>query len=612
MNHQSPKPTRPALRIFVAALGSVAALVLGSAACGSSDRTFAEESDAALLPVEAAAPDAIPSCEGLRCSRDLKKVVDGCSGEVIRECGPDEGCANGACVDACTAAEVSKGSAGCSFWTLPPDEPGHTAGSCFAAMVANTWDRPVTVTAHYGTDTLDLSQSIFTAEQAGSVTTYTKLDGPLPPGQVALVFLSEIRPAPPKLGWVQDFSRCPEGVVGALNADPIGHGTTITKAFSITTDAPVSAYSIYPYGGADTFYPTATLLLPTSAWDERYMAINGWPARRSGATLLGYPTLQIVAASDDTTIRMKPTADIPDTGDVKGAAAGQVVSWKLSRGQVLQITQPVELTGSPIEADKPIGLFGGSRCTYVPDNDIQACDDLQQQIPPISQWGNEYALVPYHGRLSTPQVDQRENVPYRLVGAVSGTVLTYDPQKPAAAPDTLQAGEVVSFLTDQTVVVRSQDADHPIYASVMMTGAQYLTGPNGVGVTNGDPDFVNVVPTDQYLDHYVFFADFTFPDTTLTVVRRKTNGAFLPVELDCVGEIKNFQPLGSKGEYEFAWVDLTKGFAAASGTCRAGRHEAKSDGPFTLSVWGTGYCASYGYAGGQGSRPLTTVDVGIH
>ncbi|AKU96512.1 hypothetical protein AKJ09_03176 [Labilithrix luteola] len=603
-NRQAPLGLR-ALVLFLASLGM---LVTASASCGESDRAFVEDTPGPIAPPDAAPFEPGPSCAGLRCSRDLKKVVDGCTEAVIEECGPDKGCAEGACVDACLAAESSQGSAGCSFWTLPPDEPIYGPGSCFAAMIANTWDRPVTIQAEYGTEPLDLSQSLFTAEAVGAEPKYTKLEGPLPPGQVALVFLSEIRPTPPPTGGRQNFSACPLGTVGALNGDPITHGTARTKAFSIKTDAPVSAYSIYPYGGAKTFIPSATLLLPTSSWKTNYVAVNGWPFTRDiYNNPLGSPTLQIVATSDDTEVSMRPKLDIYDGVDLIGGAAGQRVTWKLSRGEVIQIAQVEELTGSPIESNKPIGVFGGSQCTFLP-NTVSACDTLQQQIPPLAQWGSEYGLVPFRSRIPST-AERREKVPYRLVGAVDGTVLTYDPAKPLEAPATLKAGELVTFMTDELVVVRSQDADHPFYASVMMTGGLFNGGVNSP--TFGDPDFVNVVPTDQYLDRYVLFADYTFPDTSLTLVRKKTAKGFMPVTLDCVGEVPNFRPLGAKGEYEYAWLDLTKNFNTASGTCGTGRHEAKSDGPFTVTVWGTGYFASYGYAGGTGSRPITKVQVPV-
>ena len=69
-------------------------------------------------------------------------------------------------------------------------------------------------------------------------------------------------------------------------------------------------------------------------------------------------------------------------------------------------------------------------------------------------------------------------------------------------------------------------------------------------------------------------------------------------------------PIGSSGEYEYAWVLLTSSYGAQSfgtGTCGYGRHEITSDGPFEVTVWGTDYYASYGYPGGTGLRPISPI-----
>lgn len=113
--------------------------------------------------------------------------------------------------------------------------------------------------------------------------------------------------------------------------------------------------------------------------------------------------------------------------------------------------------------------------------------------------------------------------------------------------------------------MKSQDRKHPFHASVNMTGSA-SGGGSGQGSTLGDPDFVNIVPTDQYLDRYVFFTDFTYPETKLTVVRKKTPAGFLPVKLDCAGggghiDWHALDAVDGTGEYEFAWVQLTAGFA---------------------------------------------------
>lgn len=589
----------PRLGLFLA--GS-AVLAVAAGACSPDREGFGDDRTPAFTEPDAGAPDA-PAC-GFSCSRDLKKVYKGCAGqeqEVIAQCSPDQGCGIDSCVDACKSAELSKGSIGCSFWTLPPDDARYGAGACYAAMIANTWDRPVTLSAELGADPLDISKSAYTVTRVDGKPKYTLLQGPLPPGEVAVIFLSQA-----EVLYDPDAPLCPEGTVPAVRVDPIRHGTTKTRAFHLKADAPVAAYSIFPYGGAQSYYPTATLLLPVSSWEKSYLAVSTGMFGNPENGLTTRRTLQIVAAEDDTQISMRPTVDIGEGEGVSPGVTGEVVTWSLSRGQVLQITQSGATTGSPIASNKPVGVFGGSPCTFLPFDNAY-CDLTQQQIAPFSQWGTEYALVPYRPRIESVTGSSRETVPWSFVGAVDGTVLTYDPAKPPGAPDTLAAGQIATFMTDALVTVRSQDSRHPFHAAVYMTGATFGGGAPGGSTTGGDPDFVNVVPSDQFLDRYVFFTDHTFPETTLTIVRRKTHAGFQPVEIDCVGQVTGWSPLGEAGQYEYAWVRLTAGFVPqkfARGECSYGRHEAVSDGPFSLTVWGTGKDASYGYPGGMGSRPV--------
>ena len=394
---------------------------------------------------------------------------------------------------------------------------------------------------------------------------------------------------------------CPKGTKAALAEDPIGHGTTLTRSFRIKADAPVAAYASYPYGGELGKYPTATLLLPVSAWEKDYIAVSPFDFRANfWVEIPNHRWLQIVATDDDTDVTITPNADIRSSPLTAPAYQGQAHTYKLSRGQVFQIMQPgANLTGSPISANKPIGLFGGSSATPLA---ATAADVLGQQIPAVAQWGSRYAMVPFLSRIQTFNGEVRENVPYTIVAAVDGTVLEYSPSRPNGAPETLSAGQSVNFFTDQVFVVKSQDKAHPIYAAVYMTGSAYG---NGTGrLTTGDPDFVNIPPADQFLDRYVFFTDYTYPETSLTIVRRKVTSGFKPVILECSGEVTTFKPLdGENGEFEYAWVKLTEGYVEQTfgdKKCGYGRQEAHSDGPFVITVWGTGLASSYGYVAGMG------------
>jgi hypothetical protein len=96
--------------------------------------------------------------------------------------------------------------------------------------------------------------------------------------------------------------------------------------------------------------------------------------------------------------------------------------------------------------------------------------------------------------------------------------LTWEPSTPPGAPTTLGVGQVAEFRAPGPFVVRSQDDDHPFYMSAHMTGCQSVS-PDPFDC-RGDPEFVNMIPSAQFLDSYTFFTDPTYPETNLVVVRR--------------------------------------------------------------------------------------------
>jgi len=112
----------------------------------------------------------------------------------------------------------------------------------------------------------------------------------------------------------------------------------------------------------------------------------------------------------------------------------------------------------------------------------------------------------------------------------------------------------------------------------------------------------------------VFFLDHTYSDSGVTVVRRKGPSGFHDVELDCLGPVTGWQPLGGDGTIEYARVEITRGRAPVStpiGSCSYGRHEASSEGAFALYVWGIDSYASYGFPAGAGSRPTSPYSIEV-
>ena len=58
-----------------------------------------------------------------------------------------------------------------------------------------------------------------------------------------------------------------------------------------------------------------------------------------------------------------------------------------------------DLTGYYINSTKPIALFGGHACAFVPDEPITMfCDHIVEQIPPICELGFDHIVPPIFGR----------------------------------------------------------------------------------------------------------------------------------------------------------------------------------------------------------------------
>jgi hypothetical protein len=540
------------------------------------------------------------------CTPDLHGIL-GTNGDVIATCPPEQACSKTGCVPACEAFASLHSSVGCDFLAATPSVMTLYKPGCFAVFVTNAWGRSARIEISRGNATFDVTTIGRVVGTGADVSSWPPIpsDG-LAPDEVAVLFLSSdteansgdgtdttcpVTPAVLAPGGAAVYVRSPEDPKDAP-AEQTGKGV----AFRITSDSPVSVYGILPFGGAKSVDPSATLLFPTSVWGTNYVAIV---PPKIYEDQFNSQWGQILASNDDTKIELVAASSLPAGGGVAAAPEGILTSYALNAGEFIQWQDSGEMTGTAMLADKPIAFYGGaSALTYdssMPECENGASDNAHQQLPPIPALGSEYVAAPYHSRISIP-----ESVPYRLVGLVDGTTLSYDPVQPAA-PTTLARGAVAEFESTTAFTVRSQDETHPFYVAQIMPGC-------GKGDPTGDEEFVNVVPSGQYLAKYVFFTDPTYGTTNLVFVRKKMSSGFSEVEVDCIGVISGWKDVGTDGVYQVADADLVR-HGNAVGSCTNGRHVAESTGPFALVVWGLDNWASYGYPAGSGAVPLHSVVV---
>jgi hypothetical protein len=529
------------------------------------------------------------------CSADGTAVID-CDGNRT-ECPLDQACSNGACTDPCDAAEANHSSVGCEYYAVDMDAAsGPPLDACYTVFVANVSRDNVHMDVTWNGQAIDLGQFAKLPVGEGTSLTYAAYDpaAGLAPGEVAILFMA-YAPA------LQNVA-CP--VPAAIGTEAQISGTGFGHAFHLTTDQPVVAYQMLPYGGGAAAATGASLLLPTSAWGDNYVAVSAYDTEAPPIPLPPEfqqgPSYNIVAKEDDTTVTLRPKSNIAGGGGLPAGTAGQPYTFTLQRGQYAQITQMDPLSGSPIESDKPVGVFGGHQIMSI---DRCCGDHGEQMLAPVRALGWEYVAAPHADRnpASEPRI-------YRIIGAVDGTQLTYEPA--GVGPAAVNLGEIHEIRTATPFVVKSQGSSYPFSMFTYMSGSGEL-GEGGVG----DPDFVRLVPPPQYRPHYVFFTDPTYPFTVLTVVRQKKQDVFHDVTLDCLGApLSGWQAVGSAGEYEITYVKLVDHWTGQNG-CNNGVREMESEGPFGVWVWGwgsedtsTGW-VSYGYPAGESVLPINDVIV---
>lgn len=335
-------------------------------------------------------------------------------------------------------------------------------------------------------------------------------------------------------------------------------------AVHVTSDEPISVYGLsHRYQTTDTY-----LAYPVDVLGTSYRAIGyGWLAN----DLLSQ--IAIIGTQNGTNVTITPTTR------TKNRAAKQPFTITLEKGEVYQIMpryDPLgtsDLTGTLIESDKPVAVFSGHNCAYVPDNSIKACNLLVEQMPPIRSWGRQFFVGTMAGRTSSV---------VRVVANEDST-LVYENNQLVAR---LKAGEFYQN--------NNQNQQTMITSNKPILVAQYSKGfANGDSV--GDPMMIVVAPTEQFLAKYRFatpiqgqwrhYVNLIVPTESLNSL--KLDGQAL--------DTRQFRPFGIS-RYSFAQVEVDYG-----------THTVECSQPFGLYSYGFGFGTgeggaaydAYGNGGGQ-------------
>jgi len=492
----------------------------------------------------------------------------------VDTCPAESPCIAGVCQDPCTLAASQYSYLGCDF--LAVSTTNIVSGpfdNNFAVVVGNPDDStgPADVT-------VSRNGSVVTSQTVGV-------------GQTAAITLP----------MVQGLKAATGSVI-----EPGG-------AYEIHSSVPVAAYQYNPLDfnilGTNSFSNDASLLLPEHTLTGQYM-VSQWPtfgvANGSGSSASWFAWqpgfFAIAATADNTNVDMTFTGSTA-AGTPGAMSAGQSTSVTLNRGDVVQVmsyfdstassstacssqgwTQTTgtnngstysyclatttDLTGTMIAADRAVAVFAGHQCSFVP-YDAWACDHLEEMMFPTATWGTTTVMTSPRLPGNSSAVARTK---YKVIALNGSTQISFDP--PVTGAQTVSAGQVIEFETDQDFVVEATDK---IYVTQTMLGQDEL------GTAIGDPAMGSGIPALQYRNEYSFLTPSTFTENWVNVVA--TSGT--SVRLDGA-VISGWSPIGSTG-YDVARVSLS-----------AGSHSISSDNGsgFGITTYGYASYTSYLYPGG--------------
>ena len=367
------------------------------------------------------------------------------------------------------------------------------------------------------------------------------------------------------------------------------------NVFHVTTDKEVSVYALNQASTTSD----AFLVLPTDALGKDYYVLT-YNSDRQGSGLIPSTTstpseFAIVATEDGTDITIKPSAPTARNG------SANIILARLDQGQSLLVQADLsagdgsgDMTGSRVQASKPIALFAGQQRARIPikNNELSSRDHIVEQLPSVDTWGRTAIVVPFPKPYNATNLSQDI---YRVIAAYDSTDILINGIKTT----TLSKGGIYqSVLTVPQVITSNK--------SIMVSQYKKTSGASSSSNTdyNGDPMMMLVPPSDQFQDSYRFvsiqavnfangfFYDQGYDEQWITIVM--PNSAVSSTRLDgqLLGSIAGFAASAIKGtNFSYSWLRVTDGVHTVTSNERVG-----------IYVYGYGRANSYGYVGGMSFR----------
>ena len=370
----------------------------------------------------------------------------------------------------------------------------------------------------------------------------------------------------PTTGW-QTTANVVPGVATVVpfsvsQSDNQTSGQVLNKGYRLVASDTVSVY-VSTIGL--TNYEVANVL-PLSTLRDEYM-IQSYPSDYWGSSFA-------IIATEEVDICLSSAA-------TTGAQPGDTVTVLLpSAGQVYQLksTSVGDFSGTTMKSRdcKPIGVFHGDVCAYIPSHAANAtCDHAVEQAVPTSYWGKHFVV-----QRSTSSFNDR----IRITSLSDNCSITRN----GNLVTTINRGQTYEYQMSQSNLAEYVETTEPAAVNIFFAS----TGTAGLG----DPSMVTINPIEQMVNE-VTFGSFNTQSTTIhrvNVAVKTEDRSLLMLDGSVVSQTL-FTVLPGNHQYSYATL-----------TVSAGSHTLKMNGGsgFVAYAFGMGNHESYAYSIGSSMRVL--------
>lgn len=469
-------------------------------------------------------------------------------------------CTPGGCQGACSWGALGESYVGCDYYPTVTLNNGIWKGFEYGIALSNLGETNAEVIVTRGDKEL------------------AKLD--VAPGKLEVL----------KLPWVPELKGPDPNAMG--QPQPPGDTKLVKQgAYRVRSNRPIAVYQFNPLDykltpppaecpdptntGCFSYSNDASLLLPAHTLRRKYRPIT-WPSLGCKPAFF-----TITAIADDTEVKLAPQGTILPGGGFDSTGQG----WaNLNRGDVVQVIATMQggpfcfqspgsdISGTLIEATKPVQVIAGNGCANVPAPETQACDHLEEVVLPIETLGREYLVA-----VPAPPGGPNKNAQHtlRIAAVEDDTTIVFDP--PIHEPVTLSANSApleIRYIRDAVHVMGTK----PLLVAQFMHG----TDANADDGVRGDPAQSMAIPSGQYRNEYTFLAPDNYDVSWVDVIARVGESVSIDGE-----PVLGFVPIGQSG-YAAAHHKLGPNSV----------HRATATKPFGITVYGYGDWTSYMYPGG--------------